>query len=341
MAQAITMQAHAMTAQVNQQNVDRENPPEHSMTDRPRDFTRMYPHIFTGSKNSEDPHDFLDEVHKILVAMGARDTKKAELASYQLKNVSQIWCNMWQDSRTLGGVPVIWELFKTVFLERFFPREIREAKVEEFINVKQGSMTVKEYSLKFVKLSMIAEDLKEECRAAMLHENMELSELMIYVQHVEESRKRKHTRARNRSRQAEENFIRKSSTEIRDKPRFKHGIFHQGESISSKGRHDRNFESRVKRNNEVDTYQERPPCGKCGKLHGGECMMGTNACYSCGKPGYKVKDCTIKRNQEQGAERFNLIVQVKRLQGRNDSSHSSLVLQMKAPMVKSRVSSLN
>ena len=70
-------------------------------------------------------------------------------------------------------------------------------------------------------------------------------------------------------------------------------------------------------------------------------MMGINACYSCGKPGYKVKDCTIKRNQEQGAERFNLIVQVKRLQGRNDSSHSSLVLQMKAPMVKSRVSSLN
>ena len=92
-----------------------------------------------------DPQEFEHEVHKILVAMGARDTKKAELASYQLKNVSQIWCNMWQDSRTLGGVPVIWELFKTVFLERFFPREMMEAKVEEFINLKQGSMTVREY----------------------------------------------------------------------------------------------------------------------------------------------------------------------------------------------------
>ena len=102
----------------------------------------------------------------------------------------------------------------------------------------------------------------------MLHENMELSELMIYVQHVEESRKRKHTRARNRSRQAEENFSRKSSTEIRDKPMFKKGLFHQGESSSYKGCHDRNSESRVKRNNEVDTPQERPPCRKCGKLHG-------------------------------------------------------------------------
>ena len=48
---------------------------------------------------------------------------------------------------------VTWELIKTTFLERFFLRELREAKVEEFINLKQGSMTVREYSLRFVKLS--------------------------------------------------------------------------------------------------------------------------------------------------------------------------------------------
>ena len=30
---------------------------------------------------------------------------------------------------------------------------MKEVKVEEFINLKQGSMTVWEYSLKFVKLS--------------------------------------------------------------------------------------------------------------------------------------------------------------------------------------------
>ncbi|XP_069148273.1 uncharacterized protein [Solanum lycopersicum] len=164
---------------------------------------------------------------------------------------------------------------------------MREAKVEEFINLKQGSMTVREYSLKFVKLSRyanflvsnsrdemsrfltgIAEDLEEECRAAMLHDNMNLSRLMVHVQQVEESIKRIHTRVGNMSRQAEENFSRKSSTEIRDKPRFKKGLSHQGESSSSKGLHDKNSESRVKRNNEVDTPQERPPCRKCGKLHG-------------------------------------------------------------------------
>ena len=37
MAQAITMQAQVMTAQVNRQDVQRENPPVRSMADRLRD----------------------------------------------------------------------------------------------------------------------------------------------------------------------------------------------------------------------------------------------------------------------------------------------------------------
>ena len=52
------MKDQSMTAKVNLQNVERENPPVRSMADRLRDFTRMNPHIFTGSKTSEDPRSF-------------------------------------------------------------------------------------------------------------------------------------------------------------------------------------------------------------------------------------------------------------------------------------------
>ena len=52
------------------------------MADKLLDFTRMNPWILTVSKTSNDPQEFIDEVHKILVAMGATDTEKAELASY-------------------------------------------------------------------------------------------------------------------------------------------------------------------------------------------------------------------------------------------------------------------
>ena len=39
------------------------------------------------------------------------------------------------------------------FLGKYFPRERREVKVEEFINLKLGNISVEEYSLKFTRLS--------------------------------------------------------------------------------------------------------------------------------------------------------------------------------------------
>ena len=78
------------------------------MADRLREFKRINPPIFIGSKTSEDPQEFVDEVHKIMVDMGAFDIEKGELAFYQLKDVTQTWCKMWQDSRVLGGVPITW-----------------------------------------------------------------------------------------------------------------------------------------------------------------------------------------------------------------------------------------
>ena len=40
------------------------------MGDRLKDFTRINPPIFIGSKTLEDPQEFIDEVHKIPVAIG-------------------------------------------------------------------------------------------------------------------------------------------------------------------------------------------------------------------------------------------------------------------------------
>ena len=75
------------------------------------------------------------------------------------------------------------EIFKKAFLNRFIPSKQREAKVEEFINLRHGGMSVKEYNLKFIELSKyalslvlndryevsrhvtrVSEDLEEECR---------------------------------------------------------------------------------------------------------------------------------------------------------------------------------
>ncbi|XP_015087001.1 uncharacterized protein LOC107030123 [Solanum pennellii] len=76
MEQAITIQAQAMTDQVNRQNVQRENPPVRTMADRLRDFTRMNPPIFIVSKTSEDPQEFVDEVEDSRKKRGIHDARR-------------------------------------------------------------------------------------------------------------------------------------------------------------------------------------------------------------------------------------------------------------------------
>ena len=74
-------------------------------------------------------------------------------------------------------------------------------------------MSVKEYSLKFIKLSKytssfvsnardemshfvmgMCEELEEECRASIIHDNMDHSRFMVHPQQVEEGYLRKRNR---------------------------------------------------------------------------------------------------------------------------------------------------
>jgi len=92
-------------------------------------------------------------------------------------------------------------MFVEAFLGRYFPRELREAKVRQFLTLKQESMTVHKYSLKFIQLSCYAPKMVADMRsrislfvaglsrlsnmegkAAMLIGDMDIARLMIHVQ---------------------------------------------------------------------------------------------------------------------------------------------------------------
>ena len=85
---ALTMLAQVVANQVQQ---GAQAPRTTTPGERVRDFMRMNPPVFHGSKVDEDPQEFIDEVCKILTIMDVGACEKAELAAYQLKGVAQIW----------------------------------------------------------------------------------------------------------------------------------------------------------------------------------------------------------------------------------------------------------
>ncbi|KAH0724928.1 hypothetical protein KY284_000793 [Solanum tuberosum] len=116
-------------------------------------------------------------------------------------DVAHIWYTQWKENRGTNATPITWECFSETFLDRFFPRELREVKAQEFMNLRQGSMTVQEYGCKFKQLSRYAPHMvvdskplmnkfmygvsdlvKTECRNAMLLEDMNSSRLMNHAQ---------------------------------------------------------------------------------------------------------------------------------------------------------------
>ena len=98
--------AQAMMTQVNKDVGPRVNAIESTMASRLRDFVRMNPLVFLGSKVGEDPQEFLNVVYKIVNAMGVTSREKAELVSYQLKEVGKVWFTQLKSNRPIEVGPI-------------------------------------------------------------------------------------------------------------------------------------------------------------------------------------------------------------------------------------------
>ncbi|KAH0712585.1 hypothetical protein KY289_008544 [Solanum tuberosum] len=241
--EAIRILSQVVTNQVGQQRGARQ---EEADTSRIREFLRMYPPSFTGSSNSEDLENFVDELKKVFEA----------------------------------------------FLGRFFPRELKEAKVREFLTLKQDSLSAHEYGLKFTQLSCYASKMvtdmrsrkslfvaglsrqsSKEGRVAMLIGDMDILRLMVYVQQVEEENLRdreefKNKRAKNESGHtpAPKNKGEYNNQNFRAKP-----IYSQG-SVAQRG-------------------SKPPACAKCGRNYLGICREGSTGCFKCGQSGHFMREC--------------------------------------------------
>ncbi|KAL4330260.1 hypothetical protein AHAS_Ahas13G0382300 [Arachis hypogaea] len=114
-------------------------------------FRKADPPVFTGSTNHTEANNWFQAMERALLTQHVPYDQFVEHAAYQLVGEAQQW---WQGERRLlhqQNMNITWALFEEAFYKKYFLESIKEARELEFLQLKQRSMNIAEYTSKFEK----------------------------------------------------------------------------------------------------------------------------------------------------------------------------------------------
>ncbi|XP_031745581.1 uncharacterized protein LOC116406021 [Cucumis sativus] len=229
--------------------------------------------------------------------MRCPEEHRVQCAAFLLRDRGIIW---WRTTmRMLGGDvrQITWDQFKDCFYTKFFSANLRDAKSQEFLELKQGYMTVEEYDQEFDMLSRFAPELvsNEQARADRFVKGLR-DEIRGFVRAL------KPTTQAEALRLAVDMSIGKDERQPRS--------FNKGSSSGQKRKVEQRTVGVPQRNMRPQVIlfavssrvlavqetllKERPVCDTCGKRHLGRCLMGTRVCYKCKQEGHMADRCPLR-----------------------------------------------
>ena len=97
------------------------------------------------------------QIENVLEAMDiTSDAAKIRLAVFHLEGESQVWWDWVKTSRDLEAMT--WVEFHGLFMSKYFLTTARHDKAQEFLELRQGRMTVMEYTARFTELVRFGDD---------------------------------------------------------------------------------------------------------------------------------------------------------------------------------------
>ncbi|XP_075494730.1 uncharacterized protein LOC142532294 [Primulina tabacum] len=225
----------------------------------------MKPPEFDGSRT--DPMVALEWVKAVEVIydyLQFEDKDRVSYAIFILTKTTRIW---WDATKVSVNVSALkWQEFKDLFYEKYFPRDVRSQKVKEFLELKQGNMSMQEYILKFEEGCQFApylasngiekgEHFLRGVRAE-IKKDVRMSKATSYKEIVEKSRM---------AEQDEKEIERERQLKSQDFSTKDQGSGWEGKGkFRGKGKE----EHRPKAPMPLPAF-DRPVCPKCGKMHTG------------------------------------------------------------------------
>ncbi|KAK8976607.1 hypothetical protein V6N11_057207 [Hibiscus sabdariffa] len=258
--------------------------------------------IFVGSPDGAptDAESWLRDTERRMDQLGLDPAKKYLGAVSMLDDYARIW---WES--VISSVPaerLTWEFFRDRFKSRFVGERFLRQMRQEFQRLRQGSRTVAEYELEFLRLLQYGSSLvpTEADRCQKFREVLRIEILKQVATHQDTVFDVLVERAK--AAEEVELLLRQADRSEREWPRRLSG---PGESSSRPEKRARVAAPQRSSTGPRVTVQQTPavsrgdssgltplpPCEHCGNKHEGECRKKTGACFRCGSRDHFLRDC--------------------------------------------------
>ena len=105
-----------------------------------KDFKHLGGQPFKGSESIIEVQEWLRSCERIFKSMRLSDERKRHMASWQLQGGAAAW---WDSTiANISEDDISWDRFKELFEEKFVPTVGRTQLYQDFLYLKQGSMSV-------------------------------------------------------------------------------------------------------------------------------------------------------------------------------------------------------
>src|SRR6266511_1919016 len=143
-------------------------PPQQTLVATYSDFAGTHPPIFAKADDPLEADSWIRLMESKFELITGTEEQKALFAAHQLRGPAASW---WATHLAMqpAGHRVLWTEFSEAFKVHHIPSSVMKIKLREFLALKQGSKTVREYVQAFNHLSRYApnhvdtDDKKKEC----------------------------------------------------------------------------------------------------------------------------------------------------------------------------------